>query len=121
VCGCRCNYVVRFSENAHKVALHHKQTCGDCKSAKLFTVDFHKGSTPLQDGQTLLEEVCLWYVSVSVCVIYTRTSDAWTDNVCVYVFVLSVQVQPTHPRHHGGGVRQLEEEASVRTPRPGTG
>lgn len=46
----RCNVVINFFENAHKVSVS-EEICDDCGS-HIMDVDFSKGKTPLADGQT---------------------------------------------------------------------
>ncbi|XP_053384624.1 LOW QUALITY PROTEIN: DNA topoisomerase 3-beta-1-like [Mercenaria mercenaria] len=46
----KCNVVINFFENAHKVSLS-EDSCEDCGS-NLMEVDFSKGKTPLEDGKT---------------------------------------------------------------------
>ncbi|KAK3593899.1 hypothetical protein CHS0354_011502 [Potamilus streckersoni] len=46
----KCNVVINFFENAHKVSLSD-DSCDDCGS-NMLEVDFSKGKTPLEDGTT---------------------------------------------------------------------
>ena len=52
-----CNFILHFTERAHKVTLQREQRCDTC-TARLVKVDFHRDYNPLSSGTELT--ACLW-------------------------------------------------------------